>query len=75
MNVVHENETYVVEMIDDSEKNYSVVNKDTLCVEYEHNALPQVIGVAEQFNHLLINEMWRGVAEQPVSDNVYPLGH
>lgn len=62
MKVIHENDNYMVALKDDSEKNYSVINKSTLCIEYQHNYLPQSIGVSEQFNYLLVNEVWKEFA-------------
>lgn len=57
--LLHENENYFVRTALESEKNYEVVNKETEKIEYFHNYLPQVIGVAEQFNFLLVNKVWK----------------
>lgn len=75
MRTVYENKNYMVVMKEDSDKNYSVMNKDTLCTEYEHDYLPQSLGVCEQFSFLLDNELWKEPFSNHITlaDNVVPI--
>ena len=68
MSVLHDNENYEVITLDDkSADNYGVRNKETDKVEYTHKFLPQVMGICEQFNFLLINQIWKEEVVEAVS--------
>lgn len=50
---------YVVESLPDAHKdNYAVTNVQQGKQEYVCESLPQAIGVAEQFDHLLHTQVW-----------------
>lgn len=40
---------------------YNVRNLDTGVVEFAHEALPQAVGVAEQYDHMLKHDTWKGL--------------
>ena len=41
------------------EPNYGVFNVYTARAEYKCDTLPQAIGVAEQFDYMLTNDVWK----------------
>lgn len=51
--ILFETKFYIVQSGDNQEYNYVLKNKDTGCVEYEHNMLPMVIKASVEATEVL----------------------